>query len=154
MMAMASMSLINRLLRCGAFLIALVGLIATPGLAQKILSCPSALKVVASAVSIEGWKGSTTTADHDFEGVSIYNGKDGGQEYDLAPDDQEEKGKTIILTWKLKGYRTMNMFMRCRYQSTPLVLSIDLPAALQTCTFRAEIDAKGNIVGKPAAGCK
>ena len=122
--------------------------------ARPALSCPATVKITETAVSIDGWKGSSATVERSFERISIYNGTDGGQEYDLAPDDQKEQGKNIIQTWNLKGYRQMNIFMRCRYKDTSAVLSMDLPASLQTCTFSFISDAKGKIAGKPVVSCR
>jgi hypothetical protein len=121
---------------------------------QSTLSCPAAIKVTETVSTVDGWKGGSTTVERSFERVSIYNGKDGDKEYDLAPDDQKEQGKKIVQKWNLKGYRTMNIFMRCRYRDTSAVLSRDLPPDLQTCTFAFEMDAKGNFMGKPVFGCK
>lgn len=121
---------------------------------QAALTCPATIKVTESAAGTGAWKGSSVTTEHSFERISIYNGKDGDKEYDLAPDDEKERGSKITQTWDLKAYRSMNILMRCRYRDTAAVLSMDLPAALKTCTFTFEMDAKGRIVGKPAAVCR
>lgn len=96
----------------------------------------------------------TAKVEHRFERVSIYNGKPGAEEYELAPDDEKANGRAIIQTWFLKDYRTMNLFLRCRYHDTTVTRTMDLPAHLQTCTFTFELRKDGTIVGKPAALCR
>jgi hypothetical protein len=119
-----------------------------------MVTCPASIKVTETVAPVNGWKSSTATVERRLERVSIYNGKPGGDEYDLAPDNQQEKGKKFTATWNLKGYRTMNIFMRCRYRDTAAVLWMDLPATLQTCTFSAELDAHGDTTGTPTVVCK
>jgi hypothetical protein len=60
----------------------------------------------------------------------------------------------VVQTWNLNAYRTMNIFLRCRYRDTSVVLSMDLPPNLQTCTFSFETDSKGKITGKPGLLCR
>ncbi len=115
---------------CASFLGALVLL------GQNTMSCPAA------------------TAGHPFDRVSIFNGKQGGQEYDLAPDDEKNVRGKITQTWFLKDYRTMNIFLRCRYQGTEMVISKDIPANLQTCTFKFDISPKGEITGGRSFACR
>jgi hypothetical protein len=95
-----------------------------------------------------------TTAGHPFDRVSIFNGKQGGQEYELAPDDEKKVRGRVTQSWFLKDYRTMNIFLRCRYQGTEMVISRDIPANVQTCTFAFDISAKGNITGGRSFGCR
>ena len=121
---------------------------------KQTLSCPATIRVTETARAVDSWKGSTVTVERPFERVSIYNGEDGGKEYELAPDEQKEEGKRISQLWNLKGYRSMNIFMRCRYRDTGAVLSINIPATIQTCRFIFELDPKGKILGKPTAGCQ
>lgn len=121
---------------------------------KQTLSCPAAIRVTETARAVDGWKGSSVTVERPFERISIYNGEDGGKEYELAPDEQKEEGKRISQLWNLKGYRTMNIFMRCRYRDTGAVLSTNVPTSVETCRFVFELDPKGKIMGKPTAGCQ
>jgi hypothetical protein len=123
-------------------------------LPQETLTCPASIKVTESAAPMQGWKSSSSTVERKFERISIYNGKDGEKEFELAPDVQMEQGKAVVQTWHLKGYRTMNLFMRCRYRGTSVVVSADLPLPIDTCTFTFEIDKKGRITGKPRMSCR
>jgi hypothetical protein len=93
-------------------------------------------------------------AVREFERINIYNGRPGGEEYDLAPDDQTEAGRKITQVWFLKDYRSMNIFVRCRYRGTTAVTTLDVPAKYQRCTFTFEMDRKNNITGKPEFACK
>ena len=118
------------------------------------VSCPESLKVAESAMPAPGWKASSDVTTHAFERISVYNGTAGGKEYELAPDDEKNNAGKIAQTWKLKDYRSMNLFLRCRYHDTPAVLFMDLPANLTTCKFTFTLDKKGNIVGKSSATCQ
>ena len=68
---------------------------------------------------------------HLFDRISIYNGKQGGQEYELAPDEEKKVGAKVTQSWFLKDCRTMNIFLRCRYQGTEAVTSKDIPANIK-----------------------
>src|SRR6185295_4731511 len=83
------------------------------------LTCPSTLNP-------PGATGRGATGE--FERINIYNGKPGGEEYDLAPDYQTEAGRKITQIWFLKDYRSMNIFVRCRYRGTNAVTTLDVPA--------------------------
>jgi hypothetical protein len=91
---------------------------------------------------------------HTFERISVYNGNPGGQEYELAPDESSVRKGKVTQRWKLSGYRSMNIFLRCRYRGTAAVLTRDLPAAIQSCVFRFSMDSKGKIFGKPEMECR
>lgn len=95
-----------------------------------------------------------TNAGHPFDRVSIYNGKQGGQEYELAPDDEKKVRTKVTQSWFLKDYRSMNIFLRCRYQGTEMVIAKDIPANLQTCVFVFDISSKGEITGGRSFACR
>ena len=107
------------------------------------LTCPATLNA-------PGARG----AAHEFERINIYNGKSGGEEYDLAPDDQTEAGRKITQMWLLKDYRSMPIFVRCRYRGTSAVTTLDVPAKYQKCTLTFEMDKKNTIIGKSEFSCK
>jgi hypothetical protein len=116
--------------------------------------CPEKLAVAETATPIEGWKASGGKSEHAFERVSIYNGKAGGTEYELAPDGQSQQGVHVTQTWKLKDYRKENIFLRCRYHDTPIVLLRDIPAGVEACTFTFTSEKKGDFLGKSALTCQ
>ena len=127
--------IIEAMIRAAVLICAsLVSALALPG--QNTFTCPAA------------------AAGHPFDRVSIYNGKQGGQEYELAPDDDKKVGGKVTQAWFLKDYRTMNIFLRCRYQGTDTVISKDIPANVQTCTFVFDISAKGDITGGRSFVCR
>lgn len=112
---------------------------------------------VLSALVLHGQNAITcppANAGHPFDRVSIFNGKQGGQEYELAPDDEKKVRVKVTQSWFLKDYRTMNVFVRCRYQGTEMVISKDVPANLQTCTFTFDISPKGEITGGRSFACR
>jgi hypothetical protein len=120
----------------------------------QTVACPESIAVTESAAATGGWHSSSAQAEHRFERISVYNGKQGGQEYDLAPDDEKTSGRATVQTWVLKGYRSMNLFLRCRYHDTAVTLDKDLPAPLETCTLTFEIRKDGTITGKSVALCR
>ena len=122
--------------------------------ASSSVVCPASIAVAESVAPISGWTVTPTKAQHSFERISVYNGTPGNQEFDLAPDDQKEKGNKVIQTWNLKAYRTMNIFVRCRYHGTSVVLLQDLPNNLTACTLRFSLNPKGKIVGDSSMECR
>src|SRR5260370_38007614 len=117
------------------------------------LVCPATITIIESVVPIPEWNGHPARVRRSFERISIYNGTDAGQEFELAPDGQKEEGKTITQTWNLRGYRTMNIFLRCRYHDTSAFLSINLPPQMETCTFLFVAAKHGAVAGKSDMQC-
>jgi hypothetical protein len=91
---------------------------------------------------------------HDFLRINIYNGKAGGEEYDLAPDAERKSGRKVAQVWNLKGYRSMPIFVRCQYRGTDAVTNVSVPAEYRQCRFTFELDKQNEISGKPVFFCK
>lgn len=125
-----------------------------PVWAQKELSCPSTIDVVETLAAVPGWQSAPASAKHKFERTSILNGKSGAQEYDLAPDDEKQDHGRVTQVWHLTSYRSMNIFLRCHYSGTELVLSKDIPAQFQSCSLTFTIDKAGNITGSSSFACR
>lgn len=136
-----------------ACFLVLVAAAAVSGRGQTT-ACPESITVTESAEATGGWYAAGAKAEHRFERISVFNGKQGGEEYDLAPDDEKTSGRATVQTWVLKDYRSMNLFLRCRYHDTAVTLDKDLPAPLQTCTLTFEIRKDGTIIGKSVAVCR
>lgn len=135
------------------FLVLVAVATAVSGRCQTV-ACPESVTVTESAAATDGWHSWSAKAEHRFERISVFNGKQGGEEYDLAPDDEKTSGRATIQTWVLKDYRSMNLFLRCRYHDTDVTLDKDLPAPLGTCTLTFEIRKDGTIIGKSVAVCR
>src|ERR1700674_3345204 len=73
--------------------------------------CPATITVNEAAAPVPGWTVAASKTQHAFERISVYNGKSGGQEYDLAPDDEKRQGNRITQVWILKGYATRKVFL-------------------------------------------
>ena len=116
--------------------------------------CPASISVIETAQSLAGWKPDSATTTHAFERISVYNGTAGAQEYDLAPDEQKKEGNNTVQVWKVAAYRSMNVFLRCRYRDTGAAVSMDLPASITSCRQTIRLDAKGKIAGKPEMVCQ
>ena len=84
----------------------------------------------------------------------VYNGKPGGEEYDLKPDGQKIVGKKTVFLWKLSDYRDLNLFVRCVYHGTSATVTADIPANLSTCTATLELTPKGEVVGRSEMACR
>ena len=122
--------------------------------ASKEIVCPAILEVNESILPIPGWNTTPARQQHKFERISIFNGTPGDKEFELAPDDEKQQGTRVTQTWSLKDYRTMNIFLRCRYHDTPVVVYKDLPAEIRTCTLRFSTDKKGTIIGQSDMICR
>ncbi len=116
--------------------------------------CPANITVIEDAAPVSSWEVVPTKEQRKFERISVYNVGSDKQEFDLAPDDQAQNGDGFTQTWHLKGYRTMSLFVRCRYHDTSVVLLRELAPEVNTCTLRFTTDAKGNITGESNMECR
>jgi hypothetical protein len=117
-------------------------------------ACPASITVSEAATAPEGWAAEAGSSKHRFRMPKIYNGKPGGEEYELKPDGQKTVGKKTIFLWKLSDYRDLNLFVRCVYHGTPATVTADIPAALTTCTATLELTPKGEVIGRSEMACK
>jgi hypothetical protein len=122
--------------------------------AKVAFACPATLTVTEQAQTPEGWAGTAVKAEHALQAAKIYNGNPGKEEYDLRPDDEAQKGKSLLLTWILKDYRTMNLFVRCFYYDTKATVTANIPAPVNKCSVTLEMKADGTIVGKSQMKCE
>lgn len=117
-------------------------------------ACPASITASETAAALDGWSAEAGSAKHRFQMPKIYNGKPGGEEYELKPDGQKTVGKKTIFLWKLSDYRDLNLFVRCVYHGTPATVTADIPAALKTCTATLELSPKGEVIGRSEMACK
>jgi hypothetical protein len=122
--------------------------------AKYAFACPATLTVTEQAQTSEGWTGAAVKAEHALQTAKIYNGNSGKDEYDLRPDDEAQKGKSLLLTWALKDYRTMNLFVRCFYYDTKATVTANIPASVNKCSVALEMKGDGTIVGKSQMKCE
>jgi hypothetical protein len=120
----------------------------------KSLACPSEIELTETASGVQGWQSHSVRVKRSFERVSIYNGSDGAREYELAPDEERESRGRITQEWHLKGYRSLPIFLRCRYVGTEAVLSAGISNAVENCTFTFSTDRTGKITGRPSFTCR
>lgn len=121
---------------------------------QTGFACPASITVSETAAAPDGWSAEPGSSKHRFQMPKIYNGKPGGEEYELKPDGQKTAGKKTIFLCKLSDYRDLNLFVRCVYHGTPATVTADIPAALKTCTATLELTPKGEVVGRSEMACK
>jgi hypothetical protein len=118
-------------------------------------SCPATVTVTEQAQGPQGWAaGSSVKAEHALQTAKIYNGNPGKEEYDLVPDDDVKQGKNALLTWIVKDYRQMNLFVRCFYFDTKVTITANVPPAINRCSVKLEMTANGTIVGKTQMTCQ
>jgi hypothetical protein len=117
-------------------------------------ACPATITVSETAAPLDGWTAAAASSTHRFKMPKIYNGKPGGEEYELKPDGQKTAGKKTIFLWKLTDYRDLNLFARCVYHGTSATMTADIPAALKTCTATLELTPKGEVIGHSEMACK
>lgn len=115
--------------------------------------CPANITVEESAAPAPSWSVAPAKSQHSFERISVYNVGADNQEFDLAPDDQKEKGAKITQTWKVKDYRSLKVFMRCRYSGTSVVLLRELPPDVTACTLQFTNTANGIVAGESSMDC-
>ena len=121
--------------------------------ASPPIACPASIAVNESAAPLPGWSLESGKTQRAFERISVYNRDASGKEYDLAPDDQKQEGNRIAQAWDVKAYRTMAVYVRCRYRDTSVTLSKKLPPAISYCTFRYLAGSHGEVAAKPEIEC-
>jgi hypothetical protein len=121
--------------------------------ASPSIACPASIAVNESVAALLGWSPESAKTRRAFERISVYNRDTAGREYDLAPDDQKQDGKRITQNWNVKAYRTMAVYVRCRYRDTSVALSQELPPAVGSCTFRYVAGSHGEVAAKPEMDC-
>jgi len=152
------MSSIERSLRLGLLGCSLVFASAAGYAQQKQTSasvvCPASIPVAETTTPTPNWSVTPAKSQHGFERISVYNVGVDGKEFDLAPDDQKEKGKKVTQTWNVKDYRSLKVFMRCRYSGTSVVLLRELPPDVTTCTLQFTDAAAGIAAGESSMECR
>lgn len=117
------------------------------------IACPASISVNEAATPVPGWSLEAGKARRTFERISVLNRDSAGKEYDLAPDDQKQAGNRITQSWNVKPYRTMAVYLRCRYRDTSVTLSKELPPDVGSCTLRYVAGSHGEVVAKPEMDC-
>lgn len=64
-------------------------------------ACPASITVSERAAVPDGWSAEAGSSKHRFQMPKVYNGKPGGEEYELKPDGQKTVAKKTIFLWKL-----------------------------------------------------
>ncbi len=117
------------------------------------ITCPASIYVSEQPAPVPGWKGGPSRARHSFERITVYNEAE-GREFELAPDDEQEAASKITQTWDLSGYRTMKLFVRCRYHDTSTVLVKEIPPAMIKCTFNFSLNTRDGLISKSDMVCR
>ena len=124
--------------------------------AESELRCPPTVDTTEVARPVDGWSSQNGEAQRSLRGVSFYSvGKD-GREYELAPDDQKERGRVVRNVWEIHRYRdpAAELVLRCHYTDTTVRLSTQISFAINTCYFDAEVTANGKVRSVVRMICK
>lgn len=124
------------------------------GLAQQAFACPANLKLMQQPQAPPGWVGLAVSSEHVFKTAAVYNGEPGKAEYELKPDNESGLGRKLVLSWRLKDYRDMNLFVRCYYRDSSATVTASLPSRLTSCSVFLEMNAKNEIVGRSRMTCQ
>lgn len=116
-------------------------------------ACPATLSVTEQPQVPYGWSGVAANSIHPFKNLKVLNGNPGKEEYDLKPDDEMRRGRKVTLSWNLKDYRDMNLFIRCSYRDTESQVTTDLPARLTVCSVTLEFNTGNQIIGNSQMEC-
>jgi hypothetical protein len=119
------MNMIRGLCACVAALLASASALADIG-------CPMKIEVSQSlAAAQEGWTDGREKLPTELAGISVFDGPP-EQLADLVPDDGADSGDSRSDVWNLptneRGY-----WLTCRYSSTTVTLTRQLPATVTRC---------------------
>ena len=117
------------------------------------MACPATITVRESATPVAGWTSDARQAPHKLARISILNKDAQAREYELAPDDEKQAGKSITQSWNLKDYRSMKLFLTCLYHDTTVTMSSEIPLSMSTCTYRFNLVGKEQTVEHPEINC-
>ncbi len=121
---------------------------------SRSMTCPDSVVISESAAPVSGWTSDVRQMRRKFERIAISNRDAGAREYQLAPDEQKQTGKSVTQIWKLKGYRSMRLFLSCFYSDTSVTLSSEIPLDIETCTFRFTVSDREKVVEHPEIRCR
>jgi hypothetical protein len=113
----------------------------------------TALAGIAQTQSTFACPASLDHGAHALMNASVLNGTPGKEEYDLTPDDETRLRGRVALSWNLKDYRDMNLFVRCHYRGTSAVINANLPAHLTTCSVTLQLNKRQDIIGESRMSC-
>jgi hypothetical protein len=113
-------------------LAALAVAVAGPTVVLADVGCPMKIEVSQSlAAAQEGWTGGQDKLPTELTGISVFDGPP-EQLADLVPDDGADTGDSRSDIWNLpkneRGY-----WLTCRYSSTTVTLTRQLPATVTRC---------------------
>lgn len=74
---------------------------AQDGMSNHELNCPATVNVTETPTVGGKWQAGNATSKRTFERISIYNGQPGGNEFELAPDDQKQVRNHVTQVWHL-----------------------------------------------------
>jgi hypothetical protein len=102
--------------------------------AADAIRCPLTIDVKQQlATPIPGWSIASEELPHQLAGLTFFDGKP-AEKASLAPDKQVGiKGKTLA-SWTFEA-SARPIWVACRYSSTAIVLTRELPKNIRTCTI-------------------
>jgi hypothetical protein len=100
--------------------------------AADVVRCPPTIDVKQQlAAPVSGWSIASEELPHQLAGLTFFDGKP-AEKASLVPDKQVGiKGKTVA-SWTF-GVSSRPIWVACRYSSTDIVLTQQLPKNIRTC---------------------
>ena len=102
--------------------------------AADAVRCPRTIDVKQRlAAPAPGWSVTSDDAPHQLAGLTFFDGKP-EDKASLAPDKRTEANGRAVASWTFpSGGRAI--WVACRYSSTDVVLTRELPAKIRTCAI-------------------
>jgi hypothetical protein len=113
--------------------------------------CPPTIQVEQKvAVAPPGWTVSHEKVASDLAQVTLFDGPP-AEMASLVPDEQQQKGNDLILTWKFDDPKqaARGIWMSCAYGRTTALLERRLAASTKSCTVSLDKQTTG-ANGTPA----
>jgi hypothetical protein len=99
------------------------------------------------------WRSEPSTKVARFERISVFNEQQ-GRRFDLAPDTQKRRGTQVTQVWTLRAYRSLPVFLQCRYHGTEASLITQVPDGIERCTLQFSMGARGRVSGASSMICR
>jgi len=102
--------------------------------AADVVRCPSKIEVKQRlAVPVPGWSVISEELPQQLAGLTFFDGKP-EEKASLVPDKQAKVNGKTVASWTF-GVSGRPIWVACRYSSTDVVLTRELPKNIRTCTI-------------------
>jgi hypothetical protein len=118
------------------------------------LSCPTSIQTSETVIPPTPFRmDPSQTTTRGLLRASVLN-IEGGDEFELKPDQTFARSTKTILVWNLDSYRAHKLVLRCRYRDSGVKLSVDIPSELHRCEATLTLTRRNRIAGTSTVQCK